>query len=60
MTANSQLSTTKPKKKTTNTKQKQKETKQLAQEQSHRNTDHIDGYQWGRRGVNVRKGTGNK
>ena len=43
MTTNSQLSTTKPKK-----KQKQNElSKQLEQEQIHRTTDHMKGYQWG-------------
>ena len=38
MTTNSQLSTTKPKK-------KQKLSKQLDQEQIHRNGDHMEGYQ---------------
>ena len=42
MTANSQLSTTEPK------KQNQKLSKQLKQEQNHRNGDHMEGYQWGR------------
>ena len=41
MTTNSQLSTTEPK------KQKPKLSKQLEQEQSHRNGDHMEGYQWG-------------
>ena len=41
MTTNSQLSTTEPK------KQKQKLSKQLEQDQSHRNGDHMEGYQWG-------------
>ena len=41
MTINSQLSTTEPK------KQKQKLSKQLEQDQSHRNGDHMGGYQWG-------------
>ena len=41
MTTNSQLSITEPK------KQKQKLNKQLEQEQSHRNGDHLEGYQWG-------------
>ena len=46
MTTNSQLSTTKPK-----TKQiKNKLSKQLEQEQNHRNGDHMEGYQRGRRG----------
>ena len=39
MTTNSQLLTTKPKKKT------QKLSEQLEQEQNHRNGDHIEGYQ---------------
>ena len=42
MTTNSQLSTTEPK------KSKNKLSKQLEQEQTHRNGDHIEGYQWGR------------
>ena len=41
MTANSQLSTTEPK------KQKQKLSKQLEQEQNYRSEDHMEGYQWG-------------
>ena len=41
MTANSQLSTTEPK------KQKQKLSKQLEQEQNHRNGYHVEGYWWG-------------
>ena len=49
MTANSQLSTTKP---------KNKLSKHLEQEQNHRNGDHMEGYQQGRGGG--RKGTGNK
>ena len=40
MTTNSQLSTTKPKKKKT-----QKVNPQLEQEQNHRNRDHMEGYQ---------------
>ena len=40
MTTNSQLLTTKPKKKP------QKVSKQLEQEQNHRNGDHMVGYQW--------------
>ena len=44
ITTNSQLSTTEPK------KQKQKLNKQLEQEQSHRNGDHLEGYQWGEGG----------
>ena len=40
MTTNSQLSTTKPKKKKTN-----KLCKQLEQEQNHRYGDHLEGYQ---------------
>ena len=43
MTTNSQLSTTKP-------KNKNKLSKQLEQERNHRNGDHMEGYQWGRRG----------
>ena len=55
MTTNSQLSTTEPK------KQKQKLSKQLEQDQSHRNGDHMEGYQWGGgRAEWERKGTGNK
>ena len=42
ITTNSRLSTTEPK------KQKPKLSKQLEQEQTHRNGDHIEGYQWGR------------
>ena len=37
MRTNSQLSTTEPK--------KQKQSKQLEQEQTHRNGDHMEGYQ---------------
>ena len=55
MTANSQLSTTEPKKK----KKRNKLSKQLEQEQNHRNGDHMEGYQWGGGGENGRKGTGN-
>ena len=40
MTTNSQLSTTKPKK-------KQKRSIQLEQEKIHRNRDHMEGHQWG-------------
>ena len=44
MTTNSQLSTTEP-------KEKNKLSKQLEQEQSHRNKDHMEGYQqWSGRG----------
>ena len=39
MTTNSQLSTTKPKK-------KQKRSIQLEQEKIHRNRDHMEGHQW--------------
>ena len=39
MTTNSQLSTTKSR--------KNKLRKQLEQEQSHRDEDHMEGYQWG-------------
>ena len=45
MTANSQLSTTVPKK-----KKKKKLSKQLEQEQNHRHGDHMEGYHWGRGG----------
>ena len=41
MTTNSQLSTPEPK------KQKHKLSKQLAEEQNHRNGDHMEGYQQG-------------
>ena len=44
MTTNSQLLTTKPKKKP------QKLSEQLEQEQNHRNGDHMEGYQRGRMG----------
>ena len=54
MTTISQLSTTEPK------ENKNKLSKQLEQEQNHRNGDHMEGYQWGRRGKNWGKGTGNK
>ena len=43
--ANSQLSTTIPKK--NKNKSKNELSKQLEQEQSHRNGHHTDGYQWG-------------
>ena len=46
MTTNSQLLTTKPKKK----KKTQKLSKQLEQEQNHRNGDHMEDYQKGRGG----------
>ena len=52
MTRNLQLSTTKPK--------KQKLSKQLEWEQNHRNGDNMEGYQWGGKGENRGKGTGNK
>ena len=42
MTTNSQLSTTEP-------KTKNRLSKQLEQEQNHRNGDHMEDYQWGRR-----------
>ena len=42
MTTNSQLSTTEPK------KNKSKLSKQLEQEESLRNGDHMESYQWGR------------
>ena len=45
MTTNSQLSTTEPKK-----QNKSKISKQLEQEQSHRNGDHMEGYQLGEGG----------
>ena len=44
MTTNSQLSIIKPKK----NNNKNKLSKHLAQEQNHRNGDHMEGYQWGR------------
>ena len=44
MTANSQVSTTKPK--------KQKLNKQLEQKQNHRNGDHMEHFQWGGEGRN--------
>ena len=43
MTTHSQLSIIEPKK----YKNKNKLSKQLEQEQSHRNGDHMEGYQWG-------------
>ena len=55
MTTNSQLSTTEPKSKT---KTKSELRKQLEQEQNHRNGDHMEGFQWGRRGIIVGKGKG--
>ena len=55
MTTNSQLSTTKTKK-----RQKQKLRKQLEQEQKHRNGDHMEGYHQGREEGNAGKGIGNK
>ena len=45
MTTDSQLSTTKPKKKKTN-KSKNNLSKPLEQEENHRNGDHMEGYQW--------------
>ena len=57
MTTNSQLSTTKPKKKQPTTN---KLSKQLEQEQNHRNGDHMEGYQEGKGGKNRGKDTGNK
>ena len=54
MTTNSQLLTTKPKKKTP------KLNKQLEQEQDHRNGDHMEGYQWEWEGQRGGKGTENK
>ena len=42
MTANSQISTTEPKK-----KNKSKLSQQLEQEQNHRNGDYMEGQQWG-------------
>ena len=54
MTTNSQLSTTEPK------KNKSKLSKQLEQEQSHRNRNHMEGYQWGGGGGRMGKKTGNK
>ena len=56
MTTNSQLPTTEPKK----TKTKNKLSKQLEQEQNHRYGDHMEGYQWGKRGGEWGKSTGNK
>ena len=56
MTTNLQLSTTEPK-----NKNKNNLSKQLEQEQNHRNGDHTEGYQWGKRGgENGGKGTENK
>ena len=43
MTTNSQLLKTEPKK----IKNKKKLSKQLEQEHTHRNEDHMEGYQWG-------------
>ena len=53
MTTNSQLSTTERKTKT-------KLSKQIEQEQIHRNGDHMEGFQWGRRGGSGGESTGNK
>ena len=51
MTTNSQLSISKPEKKS----------KQLEQEQNHKNRDHMEDYQWGReQGQNGGKCIGNK
>ena len=44
-----------------NLKNKIKLSKQLAQEQNHRNGDHMEGYQWGGRWGKIGgKATGNK
>ena len=59
MTTNSQLSTTESTKKT-KIKTKTKLSKQIEEEQSHRNGDHMKGYQWGVERENGGKGTGNK
>ena len=48
MTRNSQLSTTEPKK--TQQRRKRILSKQLEEEQNQRNGDHMEGFQWGRRG----------
>ena len=48
MTTNSQLLTTKPKRKTKN-----KLSKQLEREQNYRNGDYMEGYQQGRRGKSI-------
>ena len=53
MTRNSQLLTTEP-------KNKNKLRKHLEQEQNHRDGDHMEGYQWGKRGGEWGKSTGNK
>ena len=54
MTTNSQLLTATPK-----NKNKNKLSKQVAQEQNHRNGDHMEGYQWevreGERGKRYRE-----
>ena len=50
MTTNSELSTTEPKQ-----KQNQKLRKQLEQEQSQRNGDHMEGYQWREGGGRMRE-----
>ena len=55
MTANSRLSTTKPKK--NKSKNKKGLSKQLEQEQNYRNGGHMEGREWGENGG---KGTGNK
>ena len=49
MKMKSQPSTTKPKK----NKNKNELSKQLEQEQNHRKGDHMEGYQWGGRGVRM-------
>ena len=51
MTTHSQLSIIEPKK----YKNKNKLSKQLEQEQSHRNGDHMEGYQWGGKGEESRE-----
>ena len=56
MTANSQVSTTEPKKKPT----KNKLSKQLEQEQNHRSRDYMEGYIGEGEEENGGKGTGNK
>ena len=54
---NPQLPTTKPK---NENKNKNKVSKQLEQEQTHRNRDHLEGYQQEGGGREWGKGTGNK
>ena len=49
--ANSQLSTTKPKK--NKNKNKNELSKQLEQEEIQRNRDHMEGYQWGGGGTRM-------